>query len=320
MLTSIVGVVNLWLSGVFPAVLGPYIASEPLTPLLKPDGGLRPIAVGAIWRRLCSKIAATSVGSEMANYLGDYQFGVGIPYGGEIILHTANKVMELKGAQNTITMMLVDITNAFNLVDRTTLISEVRARCPGIARLIEFYYAQPARLYYNDSILASATGVQQGDPLGPLLFSLVLHPLVHKIAAHCSLDMHAWYLDDGTIIGDTLEVSKALKIIQQEGASCGLHLNIRKTEIFWPAAVPRSLIADVLPANISKPSNGVKLLGGHVILDIQFCSDMVKFRTNKTIHLMNSVKQLKDPQCELLLLRNCTGFSKLYFTLRTSNP
>lgn len=134
--------------------------------------------------------------------------------------------------------MLVDFTNAFNLVDWTTLIKEVRAKYPSIARWVEFCYAQPARLYYNDSILASAQGVQQGEPLGPLLFALVLHPLVRKIATHCSLDMHAWYLDDDTIIGDTIEVSKALKIIQQEGASRGLHLNIRKTEIFWPAVDP----------------------------------------------------------------------------------
>lgn len=78
-------------------------------------------------------------------------------------------------------------------------------------------------------------------------------------------------------------------------------------------------MADVFHVNISKPSNGVKLLGGPVSLDIQFCSDMVKFRANKTVHLMNSVKKLKDPQSELLLLRNCTGVSKLYFTLRTTN-
>lgn len=42
-LKSITSVVNLWLSGKFPPILGNLVASAPLTPLLKPDGGLRPL-------------------------------------------------------------------------------------------------------------------------------------------------------------------------------------------------------------------------------------------------------------------------------------
>ncbi|XP_026440920.1 uncharacterized protein LOC113339911 isoform X3 [Papaver somniferum] len=34
-------------------------------------------------------------------------------------------------------------------------------------------------------------GIQQGDPLRPLLFALALHPLEKKIVAHCSLDLQA---------------------------------------------------------------------------------------------------------------------------------
>lgn len=127
------------------------------------------------------------------------------------------------------TMLLVDFSNAFNLVERTVLVKEVRERCPSIARWVEFCYSQHARLYYNDSILSSSQGVQQGDPLGPLLFALILHPMVNKIAAECNLDLHAWYLDDGTIAGDTMEVAKALRIIQRDGPARGLHLNIGKT-------------------------------------------------------------------------------------------
>ncbi|XP_026392264.1 uncharacterized protein LOC113287662 [Papaver somniferum] len=183
LLEFMVGVINLWLAGNCPSELGEYMSSAPLTPLLKPGGGVRPIAVGTIWRRLCSKLAANAVCKDIIAYLGSHQFGVGIPCGGEGIMHAANRLLELKGTHCTQTMLLVDFTNAFNLVDRATLIHEVRNHCPSISRWVEFCYSTPARLYYNQHILSSALGVQQGDPLGPLLFSLALHPLVVKIAA-----------------------------------------------------------------------------------------------------------------------------------------
>ncbi|GJU40693.1 RNA-directed DNA polymerase, eukaryota [Tanacetum coccineum] len=41
-----------------------------------------------------------------------------------------------------------------------------------------------------------------------------------------------WYLDDGTIIGDTLVIGKVLELIMKDGPRCGLHLNIDKTEVF----------------------------------------------------------------------------------------
>ncbi|XP_026427683.1 uncharacterized protein LOC113323576 [Papaver somniferum] len=48
LLQSIAGVVNFWLAGLFPPIIGEYVASAPLIPLLKPGGGLRPIVVGTI--------------------------------------------------------------------------------------------------------------------------------------------------------------------------------------------------------------------------------------------------------------------------------
>ncbi|GKB86411.1 RNA-directed DNA polymerase, eukaryota, reverse transcriptase zinc-binding domain protein [Tanacetum coccineum] len=40
----------------------------------------------------------------------------------------------------------------------------------------------------------------------------------------------------------------------------------------------------------------------------------------KTIGLMDAIAKINDPQCELLLLRSCTGISMLYFTMRTCPP
>lgn len=260
LLTFINGVVDLWFDGRCPSQLGEFVASAPLTPLLKPDEGIRPIAVGTVWRRLVSKVAAQAVGKDMSTYLGDFQFGVGVPCGGESILHSVNRILHQKGNSSSMTMLLVDFSNAFNLVSRSAMLQEVRIHCPSISKWVDFCYSQPPRLYYNDSTLSSAQGVQQGDPLGPFLFSLTLHPLVKRIAEECNLDLQARYLDDGTIIGDTLMVSKALNIIKNEGSKLGLHLNIAKTEIFCPTLDIRCHDRDVFSAQISRPTKGVKLL------------------------------------------------------------
>ncbi|XP_026436600.1 uncharacterized protein LOC113334597 [Papaver somniferum] len=116
--------------------------------------------------------------------------------------------------------------------------------------------------------------------------------------------------------GDTMEVSKALQMIRTDGPSSGLCLNIYKTDVFWTTMDPRSSMDGVFPRGIGRPSDGVKLLGRPVSLSTQFCSDMVLAR----VELMECIKRLQDPQCELLLVRNCAGVSKLYFTMRTTNP
>ncbi|XP_026383846.1 uncharacterized protein LOC113279369 [Papaver somniferum] len=217
-------------------------------------------------------------------------------------------------------MLLVDFRNAFNLVDRSAMLRAVRNKFPSISRWVEFCYSSPARLYYGSSTLSSSQGVQQGDPLGPLIFSLTLHPIALKISQQCKLDLQAWYLDDGTIIGDTLMVSQDFHIIKTEGAAIGLDLNIQKTELFWPSFYVRSTQVGVFPADIVRPSVGVKLLGGPVSLDASFCSQLVLDRVHKYMQLMDAVHRLDDPQSELMLLHNCAGVSKLYFTLRSTAP
>ncbi|KAL5703887.1 hypothetical protein ACHQM5_022381 [Ranunculus cassubicifolius] len=181
-------------------------------------------------------------------------------------------------------------------------------------------YGQAARLYLGDGHIWSATGVQQGDPLGPLLFALVLHPLIHKIRDTCKLLLHAWYLDDGTVIGDSEEVAKALNIIRETGPGLGLELNIRKTELFWPSCDGMKLRDGLFPRDIARPLLGVKLLGGAVSRDRGFIEGLAMRRANKAIELMHLLPQLGDPQSELLLLRSCMGIAKLFFGLRTCQP
>ncbi|KAL8167526.1 hypothetical protein V2J09_009025 [Rumex salicifolius] len=175
LVSSITVVVNLLLAGKCPSALGEFIASS------------RPIVVGTVWQRLVSKVAALVVRNE---------FGVGVTNRGEAINHVVNRLIEtLRGAHN-MSMLMVDFSNDFNLIDRSTMLSEVRHRCPSLSLWVEFCYARPARLYYDEAIWLSCQGVQQCDSFGPLLFALTLHPLVHQINEDCNLDFMALYLDE----------------------------------------------------------------------------------------------------------------------------
>nr|GEX92376.1 putative reverse transcriptase domain-containing protein [Tanacetum cinerariifolium]GEZ66159.1 putative reverse transcriptase domain-containing protein [Tanacetum cinerariifolium] len=119
----------------------------------------------------------------------------------------------------------------------------------------------------------------------------------------CQLLFHAWYLDDGTIIGDAKEVAKAINIIRAEGPRLGLELNIKKTEVFWPSCNGVKVEDGLFPSDIGRPTLGVKLLGGAVIRDAGFISSLAVKRASRAVELMSLLPSLRDPQSELLLLR-----------------
>ena len=54
----------------------------------------------------------------------------------------------------------------------------------------------------------ASSSVQQGDPLGPLLFSLVLLQFIDFFKLHGLVKLNLWYLDDGTFIGSKSSLLK----------------------------------------------------------------------------------------------------------------
>nr|GEW06806.1 hypothetical protein [Tanacetum cinerariifolium] len=118
------------------------------------------------------------------------------------------------------------------------------------------------------------------------------------------LSLHAWYLKDGTIVGDTMVAGMVLELIMKDGPGCGLHLNVDKTEVFWPKEDSRSRLIGIFPPNIARPLHGVKLLGGPASVDFDFYNELVMKRVAKTIGLMDAIAKINYLQCELLLLRS----------------
>ncbi|GJX04995.1 hypothetical protein Tco_0190911 [Tanacetum coccineum] len=77
-----------------PKMLGEYIGSVPLTPLVKPSGEICLIIMGTIWRRLVSKVSAIMISHSLDGYLECLQFGVGMSGGSKVILHVVNRPIE----------------------------------------------------------------------------------------------------------------------------------------------------------------------------------------------------------------------------------
>ena len=90
---------------------------------------------------------------------------------------------------------------------------------PNASKWAWWCYAQPTNLYYEEGApLLSRAEVQQGNNLGPMLFSLALQPNLERIAAlkgSGGLDLVAAYLDDVVVAGNSLAVLEALRILHE---------------------------------------------------------------------------------------------------------
>ena len=90
---------------------------------------------------------------------------------------------------------------------------------------------------YNKGIPSSLLKVyiQQGDPLGPLLFCITIQPLIQRL---CS-DFSVFYLDEDTIGGSRDDILADLQLMENEAATMGLKLNRSKFELCLAMLAPR---------------------------------------------------------------------------------
>jgi len=324
-LESLTKFVNWLASGSAGEEFAPLIASAPLTPLLKKDGGIRPIAVGEVFRRLVSKCFMSSIQSAATEYLAPLQLGVGVQGGVEAILHSMNQLAAAPVVGESVAFLLVDFKNAFNCVSREHIFGEVQANFPMLTPWVEFTYGCASHLFIGEESIWSTSGVQQGDPLGPLLFALVLQPVLRKIKDLNEVVLAA-YLDDLSIVGRPEHLRHALDVMAVECLDRGLHVSETKTVVWGrPGSSP---VADERDTRLRRhlegvtvvDGPGVELLGGCVSCDPTFVNGVIAKRLDKCFASMDLVLALKDPQLALLLFRACEGMQKLRYSWRTCKP
>ena len=188
--------------------------------------------------------------------------------------------------------------NAFNLVDRSKMMVEVRKHLPDISYWVESIYGVEAVLNLGNSTISSTAGVHQGDPLASLLFSLALLPVVEDIVrAVPSLKQNSWFLDDGALGGNKNDLQQAIDILSQQGPDRGLHLNASKSMVWCPGHDQED--ADPLERGIPRVrKEGVKLLGAPVGSQA-FEEEVLLDRITKLETLMEKLPTLEDPHTDM---------------------
>ena len=202
----------------------PLFFGGALTALNKSDGGIRPIAVGSTLRQLVCKLVNKAVRDDLGDLFRPTQLGFGTCHGSEAAVHAARH--SLNNMSSSDVFVKLDIRNAFNTIRRDRILQEVKEKLPHLFPLVYCSYSTTSHLFFGSESILSSEGIQQGDPLGPLLFCLAIDPILKELQS----PFKVFYIDDGSICGDAKLVAQDVALFESKAPTLGLTLNHSKSE------------------------------------------------------------------------------------------
>ena len=190
--------------------------------------GVQPIGVGEIPWRIIAKAVLHVIRNDIQMSAGALQTCAGHDAGSEVaIRHAMRAIFE---DSNTHAALLVDATNAFNLVNHQAALHNISVLCPSFSTILRNTYGAPIRLFVTgEGELASTEGTTQGDPLAMTMYALAVTPLINSLCHH-QLDVsQAWFADDATAAGQLTPLLQWWKQLLSLGPLYGYHPNAAET-------------------------------------------------------------------------------------------
>ena len=155
-------------------------------------------------------------------------------------IFAAQQWAERMNTNRKLLIVKLDVRNAYNCISRHSCCEVADLIDPELGFWARWCLASPALLSCNGDPLLCRTGVQQGEPLSPLLFCAGLAPTVMAIADENPEIAQQWYLDDGCLCGEADLIARSLPAIEANLKAAHLELNHKKCEVysFDPDNVP----------------------------------------------------------------------------------
>ena len=158
------------------------------------------------------------------------QLGVGVTGGAEAAVHATRRY--LGNLPQGHILLKIDFSNAFNSVRRDALLEAVAKYLPDLLPFASSSYTSHSLLTFGVHRLSSEMGTQQGDPLGPLYFCLVVHSLLTSMKSELSIG----YLDDFSLGGEAGVVADDFVELEARARELGLTINRAKCEVIGHTA------------------------------------------------------------------------------------
>ena len=142
-----------------------------MTALRKPDGGVRGIVVGDMFRRLVSRTLAKQFAKRDEDATSPHQYALKTRAGCECVAHLLQSLTDFDEGT---TVVSVDGVGAFDLVSRNAMLNGLLEMVDG-EQLLPFarlFYSQPSTYLWDDDAgtthrIQQGEGGEQGDALMP---------------------------------------------------------------------------------------------------------------------------------------------------------
>ena len=233
----------------------------------------------------------------------------------EAAVHTARRFV---GSMEADTVMAkLDFANAFNTLRRDSMLEMIRLNIPSIYNFCKLSYGSDSWLNFRGTKLLSQEGCQQGDPLGPLLFSLTIQPIVMSLRS----DLVLGYLDDLTLGGEKQIVADDIIQIESLGRDVGLTFNRSKCELIQANSPLPGCDRDLDYQGAFKSFKTLKPIDAELLGAPLSCgSHMDAVLGKKVSELSRATDRLARIQAHdsLVILQHATGAPNLMYMLRAS--